>query len=285
MTSCIPATRLPELIERYDFFFVDQFGVLRDDERLYDGAADALLTLKEAGKTVVILSNSGRSGEFNIRRLAPLGIDRRHFDHFITSGDLAFSILSSPDSPAGHARRCFTISNGGNDDLANRLGMKEAQSAADADIVIISGSQAERITLGEYREMLRPAAKRKLPCFCTNPDFLKLAGGTVVPGAGSIADLYEELGGAVTRLGKPYREIYDYALSACGNPEKEKVVCIGDSIDHDVVGASNAGLASVLVETGILAEKTAAERHQLMAAEGRRPDFMMRQFALCQALA
>lgn len=279
MMACPPAIGFDDLVSRYDVFFIDQFGVLRDDERVYDGAMDALSALKKSGKTIVILSNSGLSGDQNIRRLARLGLDRRFFDHFVTSGDVAYASLSRPGYLAAGSSRCFTISSGNGTELADRLGLTSVQTAEDADIVIIAGSEAERISLDEYREILRPAANRRLPCFCTNPDFLKLAHGTVVAGAGSIANLYEELGGNVTRLGKPYPEIYEHALSICGNPENDMVVCIGDSIDHDIVGASNAGLASVLVETGILAGKSLEERCQLMSAGRRRPDFIMRRFA------
>jgi HAD superfamily hydrolase (TIGR01459 family) len=270
-----PATiDLAGLSDRYEVFFIDQFGVLRDDEKAYDGAVEALEILKKTGKTIVILSNSGRSGEHNVKRLAPLGFASSSFDHFVTSGDVAYAILSG----SATSGKCFTISSGGDTDLADRLGMSSVGSSAEADIVIISGSEAERIAMDDYREMLRPAAENHRPCFCTNPDLLKLSKGTVAPGAGAIADLYEELGGSVTRIGKPFPGIYEYALQLCGITDKTTVICIGDSIDHDIAGAQNAGLHSVLVETGILSDQSADERRALMAEIDVWPTFTMRQF-------
>lgn len=274
----IPATTLSELMERYDVFFVDQFGVLRDDAGAYDGAAAALKQLKAAGKTVVILSNSGRSGEYNAERFVRLGFDRSSFDDFVTSGDVAYDILSKPGSPVSRGDRCFTISSGDDTNLATRLGLSIVDSAADADVVVISGSEAETISMDHYRQLLLPAAERDLPCFCTNPDIHKLASGAIAPGAGSIAKLYEEHGGSVKWLGKPYRDIYDYALLRSGLPPRERVVCIGDSIEHDIRGAIDSGLDSVLVETGILADKTTEERAALIARLNSRPTFMMRCF-------
>ncbi|MEO9337665.1 TIGR01459 family HAD-type hydrolase [Mesorhizobium sp. SB112] len=265
---------LAGLIDRYEVFFIDQFGVLRDDEKAYEGAVDALETLKKAGKTIVILSNSGRSGEHNVKRLAPLGFAPSSFDHFVTSGDVAYAMLAG----SATSGKCFTISSGGDTDLADRLGMESVESSVDADIVIISGSESERIAMDDYREMLRPAAENNRPCFCTNPDLLKLSKGTVAPGAGAIADLYEELGGSVTRIGKPFAGIYEYALQLCGIADKASVICIGDSIDHDIAGAANAGLQSVLVETGILSDKNAEERNALMAEIDVWPTFIMKQF-------
>lgn len=274
----IPPITLLELMERYDVFFVDQFGVLRDDTGAYDGAAAALGQLKAAGKTVVILSNSGRSGEYNAERFVRLGFDRGSFDDFVTSGDVAYDVLSRPGSPVSHGDRCFTISSGDDTNLATRLGLSIVASAANADVVVISGSEAETVSMDRYRQLLQPAAERRLPCFCTNPDVHKLANGTIAPGAGSIARLYEELGGTVKWLGKPYRDIYDYALLRAGLPPRERVVCIGDSIEHDIRGAIDSGLDSVLVETGILADKTTEERAALMTRLNCWPTFMMRCF-------
>ncbi|TGR16391.1 TIGR01459 family HAD-type hydrolase, partial [Mesorhizobium sp. M1C.F.Ca.ET.196.01.1.1] len=108
--------------------------------------------------------------------------------------------------------------------------------------------------LEHYREMLAPAAVSGVPCLCTNPDRIMLTKSGQRFGAGRIAELYEELGGNVEWIGKPHRPIYDAALAMLGNPPRERVVGIGDSIEHDIAGASGAGLSSALVRSGILAE-------------------------------
>ena len=51
-------------------FFVDQYGVLHDGRHPYPGAIEALRRLKDAGRHVVLLSNSGRSAAYNARRAA-----------------------------------------------------------------------------------------------------------------------------------------------------------------------------------------------------------------------
>ncbi|MBD0415095.1 TIGR01459 family HAD-type hydrolase [Oryzicola mucosus] len=275
-----PHTILDDLIARYDVFLVDQFGVLRDDAGAYPGAAEALVALKKAGKTVVILSNSGRSGDYNAERFVKLGFPSDSFDRFVTSGDAAYAVLSRPDAQLPARAKCLTISSGGDRNLADRLGMESVTSAEDADLIIISGSEAETVPMETYREMLRPAAIRRLPCICTNPDIHKLANGATAPGAGAIAKLYETLGGSVRWFGKPHRAIYDFALKLCENPPPARVVCIGDSIEHDIRGAKDAGLDSVLVETGILAEYGGPDRVELMDEFGASPTFVMTSFVV-----
>ncbi|WP_420961564.1 TIGR01459 family HAD-type hydrolase [Brucella sp. IR073] len=273
----IPAATLSQLIDRYDVFFLDQFGVLRDDEGAYPGAAEALERLKAAGKTVVILSNSGRSGDYNAERFARLGFPRESFDFFITSGDTAYEALIRQGSPVPQGAACLTISSGGDRNLAERLGLRHIDDSGEACLVVISGSEAERIPMETYRDLLRPAASRGVPAICTNPDIHKLAGGTTAPGAGSIALLYEELGGTVRWFGKPHRDIYELAIRASGNPPLRSIVCVGDSIDHDILGARGAGLNSVLVRTGILADLPQSALAGLIR-DDRRPDFIMARF-------
>ncbi len=278
--SAIASATLCDVARRHRVFFVDQFGVLRDDRGAYDGAIEALRWLKSIGKTVAILSNSGRSGTYNAKRMLKLGFARDSYDHFITSGDVGYWILSQANSPVRAGLACLTLSSDGDTGLADRLGLTSATAAKDADVVIISGSQAESISMADYAAMLQPAAARGVPCFCTNPDIYKLWQGRHVPGAGSIAALYEQLGGEVTRLGKPYPEIYNHALAICGMPPRAEVVCIGDSIEHDIGGAARAGLASVLVGTGLAAGLDRQERQRLMEAAGARPNWLIDRFAL-----
>lgn len=278
--SIAPKTDLAALAARYDAFLVDQFGVLRDEDGAYPGANEALLRLKALGRTVIVLSNSGRSGDYNAERLVKLGFDRAGFDRFLTSGDVAYDILSGETAGSAAGTRCLTISSGGDRNLADRLGFESVEDAALADIVIISGSEADRVPMADYRRRLAPAARRGVPCYCTNPDRHKLAsGGATAPGAGSIALAYQDLGGPVRWFGKPHPAIYRQAQALLGGLAAERIVCVGDSLEHDIAGAAGAGLASCLVRTGILAESTGPELAALADRHGARPAFVMERFA------
>jgi HAD superfamily hydrolase (TIGR01459 family) len=269
---------LAQLKQAYDVFFIDQFGVLRDDTGPYEGAADALAILASSGKTIVILSNSGRSGEYNSERLIKLGFAANSFDFFVTSGDVAFEILSRPENVIAKGARCLTISSGGDSNLADRLGLRSVETASAAEIVIVSGSEAEQISMEHYQALLRPAAQNGIPCYCTNPDIHKLHNGALAPGAGSIAKLYEKMGGSVIWLGKPYPDIYKHALRLAGVTDTRRVVCIGDSIEHDILGAKSVGLDSVLVRTGILADATDEQLQEVCDRVGADPTYTMIRF-------
>ena len=262
----------------FQYLFIDQFGVLHDGRRPYPGAVEALKALKARGARVVILSNSGRSGQFNARRMETLGIPRGLYDHFLTSGDVARTALLDGELPIalGPATRCMTISSSGERDLAEGLGLTIVEDGALADLLIISGSEGDRVPLAEYERRIGPAASRHAPCLCTNPDKLMLASGGTHPGAGAIAELYEALGGVVSWIGKPYPAIYAAAARLVGSPEPPRVLCIGDSVEHDIVGAHRFGAAAALVRTGILANLSERELAAECAKHGVVADLILK---------
>ena len=68
---------------------------------------------------------------------------------------------------------------------------------------------------------------------------------------GTIADLYEHMGGKVVILGKPSQQIYEESCKKIENLNKSKIIAIGDSLDHDILGANNFKIDSVLISSGI----------------------------------
>lgn len=275
------AAGIRDLVDGHEVFFVDQFGVLHDGHEPYPGAVDALARLKAAGRRVVILSNSGRTGGYNAARLEELGFPAGLYDRVVTSGDVAFAWLAAPGAPVapGPATRCLTISGVGDRNLASALAFSEAETGADADFVVIAGSRGDVVPLSTYRDLLEPAARRGVPALCTNPDMVMLTRGGTSFAAGRIAALYAELGGPVSYVGKPYPDMYAFAARAAAVEDPATVVCVGDSIEHDIVGAKRFGAAAVLVRTGVLAGLDDAG----VAAEARRhgvaPDLVLPRFS------
>jgi HAD superfamily hydrolase (TIGR01459 family) len=273
-----PPARLADLAARYDAFLVDQFGVLTDGVRLYPGACDALLALRAAGKLVALLSNSGRRAHLNAERLAAMGIPGDAYDLFMTSGEFAHLLLRQGGLAKG-ARHCLLFARGGDVSSIEGTGLAATDDAAAADLVVIAGSDADTRPLASYGAALAPAARRGLPALCLNPDRTMLTGRGLAAGAGRIAALYEAMGGRVTWVGKPHRAIYDHVVAALGGPERSRVICLGDSVEHDIAGARAAGCAAVLVRRGIIAEATDAEILAECARVGAWPDAVLDSFA------
>jgi HAD superfamily hydrolase (TIGR01459 family) len=274
-------SRFVVIASSYKAVFFDQYGVLHDGRNPYSGAKDALAALKARGVKIVVLSNSGRTGAANAERMTTLGFGPELYDFLVTSGDVARTLMKRGRFPAllTPGARCFVVSTGEDDEFGSGLDVAPTARSDEADLVVIAGSQADKVSLDDYRASLAPAAQRGTPCICVNPDKLMLTASGNAPGAGRIAEIYEELGGAVTWVGKPFPEIYRAAaeLSQVQNPRD--ILCVGDSVEHDIAGANRFGAFAALVRTGILADLTDKD---LAVEIGRRealPDYVIRDLA------
>ena len=274
-------SRFVALASRLKAAFFDQYGVLHDGRSPYLGAIDALAALKSRGLRIVVLSNSGRTGAANAQRMATLGFGRELYDFLVTSGDVARTLLKSGRVPVRLTpeTRCFIISSSGGDEFVRALGLVSAAQSGEADLVVIAGGRTDHLSHDDYRELLAPAARRGAPCVCINPDKLMLTAAGNAPGAGRIAEIYQKLGGDVTWIGKPFSEIYQAAASLSDVRDPRDVICVGDSLEHDIVGAHTFGAFAALVRTGVLADLSDKELAAEIGRHGVPPDFVIENLA------
>jgi HAD superfamily hydrolase (TIGR01459 family) len=244
---------LADLASRYRGFIVDQWGVIHDGARPYAEALDCLVRLREAGKRVVLLSNSGKRTTVNAARLSELGIDDSLYDAIVTSGEATWQALSERTDPffAALGRRCFLWSRGGDRSVVEGLPIEVADAVDNADFVLLGGVEDDA-RLEEFSPALEAAAARRLPLVCANPDIVAvLPNGGFGMAPGAIAHHYEQLGGQVAYVGKPHRPIYQVCLQTLGNPPHDEVLAVGDSVAHDVAGGAAMELDTALVMAGI----------------------------------
>ena len=78
---------------------------------------------------------------------------------------------------------------------------------------------------------------------------------------------------------KTFSEIYQFACALAGHVDPARVVCVGDSVEHDIAGARDAGFDSVLVRDGIATDLGAAEIAALERKHEAFAGFSMETFA------
>lgn len=229
---------LSDIAAQFDGMLIDQFGVIHDGGALYPGTLRVLSELKALGIPVAVMTNSGKRAEANRQRLVRLGVPRECFADAVSSGEVAHASLG--------ATRAFLIGKDGEDYGFD--GVTFVSDPHDADVILILGSNAPKTSLEDYRGLLSGLT---LPAICCNPDKLMITPQGLFPAPGAIAALYEEMGGKVTWIGKPYPAIYREAARLIGSPKR--ILCIGDSAEHDVAGGRAAGFATLLVLQGVSA--------------------------------
>ena len=246
------SVRLSDLSDQYDVFLIDQFGVLIDGAGAYDGAAQAMQFLIDAGKTVIVLTNSGKRAAHTRVRLASHGFHMAN-TQVVSSGEVARALLTTRF--AGQSGPLAVWYEAENTDASplEGLGVRYVSDITKADLVMIAGVSSEDASLDTYRDGFQHAIQRGVPCICTNPDHQRLTSKGVRFAAGQIAKLYQDMGGQVEWIGKPFGAMYAHAVNLA--PAGAKIICLGDSIAHDIKGARDAGLQSALVLTGLTKEE------------------------------
>ena len=247
---------LREIADQFGGMLIDQFGVIHDGQELYRGTLRILSELHELGIPVAVMTNSGKRAAANRQRLVKMGVPREHFIDAVSSGEIAYQALN--------ITKAYLIGKDGED--YGFGGIAFVDDPRRAQVILILGSNAPVTSLDDYRKVFTGLSA---PAICCNPDKLMLTPHGLMPAPGAIAALYEEMGGKVTWIGKPYASIYRHAAKLIGNPNR--ILCIGDSAEHDVAGGRNAGFSTLLVMTGVSAGLDPG-------ALEPQPDFWMKAF-------
>lgn len=238
--------------DRYEAFIFDQWGVLHDGAAAFPDVHATVAELVRRNKKLVMLSNSGRRAALSRQRLAAMGFNLADWVGMVTSGEATWQLMRERAVPPFDrlGRRCLLLTHLGDRGVVDGLDVELVGDIADADFVFASGLEPD-YTLGFLEEVVAGAAARNLPMICSNPDLVALSGDVMVRGPGSLAKDYAARGGPVTYVGKPHRPIYDACFRALEGLEPGEIVAVGDSLEHDIVGARKAGIASAFVTSGI----------------------------------
>jgi HAD superfamily hydrolase (TIGR01459 family) len=235
----------------YDAWLVDIWGVMHNGVRAYPAAVEATRRFREQGGIVVLLSNSPRPASSLHGQLTNFGVAGTSYDATVSSGDLTRHEL------AKHAgTRVFHL--GPERDLPIFAGLKvERVEASEAEFVVCTGLfNDETETPDDYQDLLRDFAKRKLTMLCANPDRMVERGHHLIYCAGTLAEVYEALGGNVIYAGKPYLPIYELAFDTIADlagkaVPRRRILAIGDGVHTDMAGAASFGLDTVFVASGL----------------------------------
>jgi HAD superfamily hydrolase (TIGR01459 family) len=244
---------LHEIADRFDSVLLDQWGALHDGRRVFPAAQSCVERLRAAGKRILILSNSGKRADDNVRRLRDLGLPSAAYDALLTSGEAAWLGLRDRAEPPFDrlGRRCLLIARGGDRSVVEGLDLEILADLSDADFIFLAGLDDDRAAPETWRSLLTEASRRRLPMLCANPDLTMFGAAGLLPAPGALGRFYESLGGSVHYLGKPHAPIFAAALRALGNAVAGRVLVVGDSLDHDIRGGNRAGMLTVLIASGV----------------------------------
>ena len=233
-------SHLSEIFDNYDTFVIDLWGVVHNGIKLNLKAIEAIDHLKINSKKIVFLSNAPRPSAIVINFLLKMKMDGKYLSNVMTSGEAAMHAINQNK----FGKYFFHL--GPPRDISVFEKVKNNKTDIEkSDFILCTGLFDEHEDdLEFYKNFLYKHISKKL--ICTNPDLTVHRGNIEELCAGSVARIFEKLGGEVVYYGKPYKEVYNMCFD-----KNERVLAIGDNLRTDIKGANNLNIDCIFISEGV----------------------------------
>lgn len=255
-----------KIAAKYAGLILDMDGVLYRGNDPLAGAQELFPALRAAGLSFILLTNNATltSADFSAK-LDRMGISVEP-ERILTSAGATASYLQTNYPDGGEV---FVLGESGLVSSIEELPNFRAGSTKPE--FVVAG-----LFFGFNYEALKQAVlaiRRGAHFIATNVDLtLPVEGGVLWPGAGSIVAAIQAASGvAPTVIGKPSAHGGEMALEKLGLPAN-RVLCVGDRLDTDILMGLRAGIPTALVLTGVSNEAD-------IEATGIRPDYLFADLA------
>ncbi len=254
MDAKLEINGLNSIVNKFDLYFIDIWGVLHNGVRLYDEAVNCLTQLDELEKEYVLLTNAPRPNNTVKEFLKKIGLDEKKRNKVFTSGQAALDTLKKKYNNLNF----FHVGPPKDFDLFKEFKENKTNNISKADFILCTGLfENEEDDLDFYKNLFKKYFNVKM--ICTNPDLTVYRGSKKEYCAGSVAKVFEEIGGKVEYFGKPYSLIYETSTDI----RNKRILCVGDNLNTDIKGANNLNFESLFIYQGVHKEEIERNFDQL----------------------
>ena len=242
MTKNLDKDGLRSIVDDYQLFYVDLWGVVHNGVFLHQEAIKVLNEITNKKKDYILLTNAPRPNHVVKSFLEKLGMEKEIREHVFTSGEAALNYLKKNLS----TKTFFHIGPPRDFDLFKDFHKNKLESIETCDYILCTGLFDDHDEdLKYYKDLLEKNLEKKM--ICTNPDLIVDRGNKRELCAGSVAMVYEKMGGEIVYFGKPYPEVYSQSI----NNKNKKILSIGDNLNTDIKGANLLNFDSLIISNGI----------------------------------
>ena len=242
MSENLDNNGLKAIVKNYDIFYIDLWGVIHNGINLYKNALEVLEEITKAKKQYVLLTNAPRPNKTVKLFLEEMGMNKEVRENVYSSGEAALSYLKKNLLD----EKFYHLGPSRDFDLFVDFKKNKSVDIKESSYLLCTGLFEEQgEDLNHYKELFKEHINKKM--ICTNPDLIVDRGDKRELCAGSVALVFEEMGGEVIYFGKPYPEVYNQSI----NNKKKKVLSIGDNLNTDIKGANLLNYDSLLISNGV----------------------------------
>ena len=242
MTKNLDGEGLRSVFDNYELLFIDLWGVVHNGIELHENAIHTLSKISEAKKDYILLTNAPRPNKTVKIFLEKLGLDKSMREKVFTSGEAALGYLKKNYI----SQKFYHIGPPRDFNLFIDFKNEKTEDIDKSNYLLCTGLYDQHDQdLNFYKELLINSISKKM--ICTNPDLIVDRGKKREYCAGSVAMIFEKIGGEVIYFGKPYPEVYNQAIKS----NKKKVIAIGDNLRTDIKGANNMNYDSLVITGGV----------------------------------
>ena len=250
MTKNLDIEGLSSIADNYQLFYIDLWGVIHNGINLHDEAVNVLKQITKMNKNYVLLTNAPRPNSSVKNFLENMGLEREIREHVFTSGEAALNYLKKNFLD----KKFFHVGPPRDFDLFKDFEKNKSNDINKSDYILCTGLFDENNKdLIFYKNLFDKHLKKKM--ICTNPDLIVDRGNKRELCAGSVAMVFEKMGGEVVYFGKPYPEVYNQSF----NNKGKKILSVGDNFNTDIKGANLLNYDSLIISNGI--HKSEIEKH------------------------
>ena len=242
MTKNLDKEGLSSIVDNYQLFYVDLWGVVHNGVSLHKEAIRALNEITKKKKDFILLTNAPRPNHAVKSFLEKLGMQKEIRDHVFTSGEAALNYLKKNLSD----KSFFHIGPPRDFDLFKDFRENKSEKIKDSDYLLCTGLFDDHDEdLKYYKDLFEKSLEKKM--ICTNPDLIVDRGSRRELCAGSVAMVFEKMGGKVIYFGKPYPEVYNQSI----DNKNKRILSIGDNLNTDIKGAKLLNFDSIIISKGV----------------------------------
>mgnify|MGYP001314651250 FL=1 len=242
MTKNLDKEGLSSIVDDYQLFYVDLWGVVHNGIYLHEEAIKTLQEISKKKKDYILLTNAPRPNNVVKSFLEKLGMEKEIRDHVFTSGEAALLYLKK--NLVG--KNFFHVGPPRDFDLFKDFEKLKINNIKNSEYILCTGLfENHDEDLRYYKDLFEKNLEKKM--ICTNPDLIVDRGNVREFCAGSIAMVFEKMGGEVVYFGKPYPEVYNQSI----DNKNKRVLSIGDNLNTDIKGANLLNYDSLLISNGI----------------------------------